>query len=103
MTKQIVLIIAISLSVQVTLSQNNPAEDGKNIEKHNSSVYISIPHEICITEGNRLEIFKHSIINAINPENYFLNARIVEGVPKGKFYDRVYVYDCEVGDENMRL
>lgn len=81
--------------VLTLLSQNNSSK--------NEGVYLSLPKEIVITEGDKLEIFKHSIINAINPDNYFLSIKVVDGSPKGNFYDRKFVYDCMSGDEKMSL
>lgn len=69
----------------------------------NASVELVLPDDIYIVHDNRLEIFKHSIVKAINPENYFLNIEVVSGTPKGNFYDRVYTYDCVNGDGVMVL
>lgn len=93
-------IISLNLSLGGQEITNQTDTNNKNIS---SFVQISLPAEIPIVTGNRLEIFKHSIINAINPDNYFLNAKIIEGTPKGEFYDRVYIYDCKPGDSIMSL
>lgn len=76
-------------------------QSSSEVEK--KTVYLSMPDTFYITEGDRLEIFKHSIIKAINPNNYFLKITTISGIPKGEFYDRVYIYDCKTGDENMTL
>lgn len=77
-------------------SQNENSSDG-------IGVYLSLPENLYVVEGNRLEIFKKSIVHAINPDNYYLEAKIVSGEPNGYFYDRVYIYDAQAGDDNMTI
>lgn len=103
--KQIFFISLILLGIRLNAQEINFQEKEVNINNKQvlSDPELSLPKEVYIVEGNRLEIFKHSIINAINPENYFLNAKVTKGIPKGVFYDRVFVYDCKAGDSNMEL
>lgn len=90
------LILFLSLLSTSIFSQNK-----ENFPK--TGVFLSLPENLYIVEGNRLEIFKHSIINAINPDNYYLEATIINGEPKGYFYDRVYIYDAQIGDADMTI
>ncbi|GAA4268737.1 hypothetical protein [Hyunsoonleella aestuarii] len=105
MIKQIFFISLVSLGIRLNAQEINLQD--KRVKINNKQVLsdpeLSLPKEVYIVEGNRLEIFKHSIINAINPENYFLNAKVTKGIAKGAFYDRVFIYDCKAGDSDMEL
>jgi len=73
------------------------------INKIAKGVFVSSPTTIPIVIGNQLEIFKQSLINAINPDNYFLSIRKTTGTLKGNFYDRVLKYTPITGDAAFSL
>ncbi|MGZ0015670.1 SGNH/GDSL hydrolase family protein [Yeosuana sp. AK3] len=103
MVKQISFIIVILIGLALNAQVVNSKDKLNNQQILSNTVELSLPDEMFILEGNRLEIFKHSIINAINPDNYFLNVKVIDGIAKGEFYDRVFVYDCKNGDKDMTL
>lgn len=88
--------------IDYLFSQNSRWESLRNTII-NTGAELVLPENIYVVHDNRLEIFKHSIVKAINPDNYFLNIEVVSGTPKGNFYDRIYTYDCESGDGVMVL
>ena len=84
------------IAVDYLFSKNSRWEALRN-SIINASVELSLSEDIYIVHGERLELFKHSISKAINPDNFFLKAEVVSGTPQGFFLDRVYRYDAQVG------
>jgi lysophospholipase L1-like esterase len=96
--------VFLALTITIFLSRILAAQEEKSTnELDNNFIELSLPNIMYVLEGNRLEIFKYSIVNAINPDNYFLNVKVINGIAKGEFYDRVFIYDCEKDDKEMTL
>ena len=61
-----------------------------------------MPKNLYVVEGNTIEVFRNSVVQAINPLNYSFFLESVANA-KGRFRDRYWRYTAQIGDSNPVL
>lgn len=82
-----------AITAQITAAVLNP-----------KAIALSLPEKIYAVQGKKLQVFKRSIMRAINPENYQLVvASSSYPNAKGFFFDDVYEYTPGGGDTSFPI